>query len=67
MQCIKNKGGARNLLHTFFMTLFSRVGTLSVLELCIGDLRHVFPMENYYLYIENKWKETNPTINTSSM
>ena len=35
------------------MTLFSRVGTLSVLEFCIGNLRPIFPMENYYLYIEN--------------
>jgi len=50
------------------MTLFSRVSTSSVLEFCIGDLRPVFPMENYYLYIgNNKWKETNPTISTPSM
>jgi len=67
MQCIKNKGCSTNLLHTFFMTLFSRACTSSVLELCIGDLRLVFPMENYYLYIENKWKETNSTISTPSM
>jgi len=33
------------------MTLFSRVGTSSVVELCVGDLRPVFPVENYYLYI----------------
>jgi hypothetical protein len=66
-KCIKNKGGSTNPLHTFFMTLFSRAGTLSILEFCIGDLRPVFHMENYYLYIENKWKETNPTINTPSM
>ena len=49
------------------MTLFSRAGTSSVLEFSIGDLRPVFPMENYYLYIGNKWKETNPTISTPSM
>jgi len=67
MQCIKNKGDSTNPLHTFFVTLFSRVSTLSVLELCIGYLWPVFPMKNYYLYIENKWKETNPTINTPSM
>ena len=35
------------------MTLFSRAGTLSVLEFCIGDLRPVFPMGNSYLYKEN--------------
>jgi len=34
------------------MTLLSGVDTSSVLEFCIGDLRLVFPMENYYLYIE---------------
>jgi len=49
------------------MTLFSRADTSSVLEFCIGDLRPVFPMENSYLYIENNWKETIPTINTPSM
>jgi len=53
MQCIKNKGGLTNSLHAFFMTLFSHKGTSSVLELCIGDLRLVFPMENSYLYKEN--------------
>ena len=53
IQCIKNKGGSTNNLHTFFMTLFSCAGTSSVLEFCIGDLRPVFPMENYILYIEN--------------
>ena len=53
MQCIKNKGGSPNPLHTFFMTLFSRVGTSSVLEFCIGDLRPVFHMKNSYLYKEN--------------
>jgi len=67
MQCIKNKDGLTNPLHTFFMTIFSRACTLSVLEFCIGDLRPVFPMENYYLYIGNKWEETNPTISTPSM
>jgi hypothetical protein len=67
IQCIKNKGGLTNHLHTFFMTLFSRAGTSSVLEFCIGDLRHVFPMENSYLYIENNWEETNHTIYTPSM
>ena len=36
------------------MTILSRAGTSSVLELCIGDLQPVFPLENYYLYIENK-------------
>jgi len=51
MKCIKNKSGSTNPLHTFFMTLFSRAGTSSVLEFCIGDLRPVFPIENYYLYI----------------
>ena len=45
------------------MTLFSRAGTSSALEFCIGDMRSVFPMENSYLYIENNLKETNPTIN----
>jgi len=49
------------------MTLFSRAGTSSVLEFYIGNLRPVFPMENYYLYIGNNWKETNPTISTPSM
>ena len=49
------------------MTLFSHAGTSSVLEFCIGDLRPVFPMQNYYLYIGNKWKEINPTIITPSM
>jgi len=48
MQCIKNKGGSTNLLHTFFMTLFSRASTSSILEFCIGDWRLVFPMENSY-------------------
>jgi len=51
MQCIKNKGGSTNPLHTLCMTLLSRVGTSSVLEFCIGDLRSVFLVENYYLYI----------------
>ena len=64
---LKNKGGSTNPLHTFFMTLFSHVGTSSVLEFCIGDLRPVYPRENHYLYIGNKWKETNPTISTTSM
>jgi len=32
LHCIKNKGGSTNLLHTFCITLFSRVGTSSVLE-----------------------------------
>jgi len=35
------------------MTLFSRIGALSVLEFGIGDSLPVFPMENYYLYIRN--------------
>ena len=47
-KCSKNKGGSANPLHIFFLTLFSRVDTLSVLELCIGDLRPVFRMENYF-------------------
>jgi len=51
VQCIKNKGGSTNSLHTFFMTLFSRAGTSSVLEFCIGDFRPDVPMKNYYLYI----------------
>jgi len=42
MQCIKDKGGSINLLHKFFITLFSHAGALSVLEFCIGDLRPVF-------------------------
>jgi len=35
------------------MTLFSHAGTSSVLGLCIGDLRSVFPIENSYLYKAN--------------
>jgi len=66
-KCIKNKSDLINPLHTFFMTLFSRAGTSTVLEFCIGDLRPVFPMENSYLYIGNKWKETNLMIRTPSM
>jgi len=49
------------------MTLFSCAGNSSVLEFYIGDLRPVFPMEDSYLFKENKWKETNPTINTPYM
>jgi len=32
LHCIKNKGGLTNPLHTLCMTLFSRVGTSSVVE-----------------------------------
>ena len=53
MQYIKNKGGSRNPLHIFFTTIFSCAGTSSVLEFSIGEMRPVFPIENYYLYIGN--------------
>ena len=42
------------------MTLLSRADTLSVLKFCISNLLPVFPMEKYYLYIGNNWREINP-------